>query len=103
MQNLKTDPSKLLLPLGTVVATPGALALLERARVPVHGHDGLLSRHARGDWGAFSVGDARMNDEAALSGAQILSSYGVGDEGDRIWTVTEADRSATTVLLPDEY
>lgn len=103
MQNQKTDPSEVLLKLGSLVATPGALALLERARVSVSGREGLLSRHARGDWGSVSVGDARINDEAMVSGEQILSSYRVNDEGDRIWIITEADRSVTTVLLPEEH
>lgn len=86
------------LPLGHVVATPGAL---EVARA--HGLDvvGLLHRHRAGDWGAVSEHDARANDRAVEEGTRVLSAYETA--GGRLWIITEADRSATTVLLPSEY
>ena len=86
------------LPLGHVVATPGALDL-----VRAHGLDvvGLLHRHRAGDWGAVSDHDARANDHAVGSDSRVLSAYET--RGGRLWIVTEADRSATTVLLPSEY
>lgn len=85
-------------PLGDVVATPGALALMKR-----HGANAqdLLSRHRQGDWGDVTQEDAAINDHAADSGERILSSYALGI--DRIWIITERDRSSTTILLPEDY
>ncbi|MBD3672761.1 MAG: hypothetical protein HUJ26_04470 [Planctomycetaceae bacterium] len=85
--------------LGRVVATSGALDALETAG------DNLsvfLSRHANGDWGLVSVEDAAMNDEALRHGDRVLSAYKTS-LGTKLWIITEADRSATTVLLPSEY
>ncbi|MCB8980590.1 MAG: plasmid related protein [Ardenticatenaceae bacterium] len=65
-----------------------------------------LARHAQGDWGDdLDSFDERQNDTAVKEGYRILSAYTVpaGDETERIWIITEADRSATTVLLPSEY
>jgi hypothetical protein len=86
------------LPLGRVVATPGALILLSEA-----GEDAFdyLARHATGDWGELCTFDRRQNEVALRNGYRILSSYPVGEC--RIWIITEADRSVTTVLLPEEY
>ena len=88
------------LPLGHVVATPGALDV-----VRAHGLDilALVRRHARGDWGDLSRDDALANDLALdpTCPARVLSAYET--VGGRIWIITEADRSATTVLLPSEY
>jgi hypothetical protein len=88
-----------LFPLGQLVATPGALALLERLGIQPAT---LLSRHVRGDWGTLSGDDRQANTEALSNGARILSSYPVG-VAERVWIITEADRSSTTVLLPSEY
>jgi hypothetical protein len=86
------------LALGHVVATPSALDL-----VRAHGLDviSLLHRHQSGDWGAVSEHDARANDLAVEGGTRVLSAYETS--GGRIWIITEADRSATTVLLPSDY
>ena len=86
------------LPLGHVVATPGALEVVRD-----HGLDvvGLLHRHRAGDWGTVSDHDARANDLALQNGTRVLSAYET--PGGRLWIITEADRSATTVLLPSEY
>ena len=86
------------LPLGHVVATPGALEVVRD-----HGLDvvGLLHRHRAGDWGTVSDHDARANDLALQNGTRVLSAYDTS--GGRLWIITEADRSATTVLLPSEY
>lgn len=88
------------LALGRVVATPGALDVVRE-----HGLDvlGLVHRHARGDWGDLSPGDALANDLALdpACPARVLSAYET--RGGRLWVITEADRSATTVLLPSEY
>jgi hypothetical protein len=95
-----STPQTVRLALGHVVATPGAL----RA-VRAHGLDvlGLVHRHARGDWGDLSHADALANDLALdpACPARVLSAYETA--GGRLWVITEADRSATTVLLPSEY
>lgn len=85
-------------PLGHLVATPGALELLDRAAVNAAE---LVQRHQSGDWGNVPPEDAEENDLSVVNGCRILSSYTVGDE--RIWIITEADRSSTTLLLPEEY
>ncbi len=86
-------------PLGRVVATPGALeALAASGQSP----DYFLGRHVAGDWGQVSAGDQRLNDEALRDGSRLMSAY-CTLRGTRVWVVTEADRSVTTILLPDEY
>jgi hypothetical protein len=86
------------LPLGRVVATPAALKLLlETGEHPVD----YLARHATGDWGELCAFDRRQNEIALRDGYRVLSSYPVGKE--RVWIITEADRSVTTILLPEEY
>ncbi len=89
-----------LFPLGRLVATPGALVLLRRSA----GEDllpTLLERHQSGDWGEVPAEDARENEFSVRHGFRIVSSYRVA--GERLWVITEADRSATTLLLPGEY
>ena len=85
--------------LGRLLATPGALKALEQS-----GEEALpyLLRHARGDWGVVCDEDKRLNDEALKDGERLVSAYELKD-GTKIWVITEADRSATTVLMPDEY
>jgi hypothetical protein len=86
------------LPLGRVVATPGALKLLLKAG----GHPfDYLARHAKGDWGELCAFDRRQNEIALRDGYRVLSSYDV--LAGRLWIITEADRSVTTILLPEEY
>ena len=86
------------LPLGRVVATPGALKLLmEGVQHPFE----YLARHATGDWGELCAFDRRQNEIALRDGYRVLSCYPVGEE--RVWIITEADRSVTTILLPEEY
>jgi hypothetical protein len=85
-------------PLGRVVATQGALELLKEAgEDPLH----YLSRHRSGDWGELDAHDHRENERSLKHGSRILSSYPVGER--YIWIITEADRSATTILFPEEY
>jgi hypothetical protein len=86
------------LPLGKVVATPGALKLLMEARA--HSFE-YLARHATGDWGNLCAFDRRQNEIALRAGLRVLSSYEV--PAGRVWIITEADRSVTTILLPEEY
>jgi hypothetical protein len=84
------------LPLGMVVATRGALELLAQS-----GPLPLLRRHQQGDWGEVGAEDWRANDDAVKHGGRVLSAYTVA--GERLWIITEADRSVTTLLLPSEY
>ena len=86
-------------PLGELVATRGALAALEAAGQPPAE---FLRRHASGDWGEVCEDDWRANDEALDSGDRLLSAYRTAKD-ERIWIITERDRSVTTILLPDEY
>lgn len=87
---------------GNVVATPGALDLLDR-----HGLNAatILRRHMWGDFGAVCAEDRAANLAAIRGGARILSAYQVGPDGasEKLWVLTEADRSVTTLLLPNEY
>lgn len=96
MNSLPTIP---LFPAGRLVATPGALALLERAnKAPLE----FLSRHLRGDWGDLCQEDKTENELSLKFGFRLLSSYPV-TEAEKLWIITEADRSMTTLLLPEEY
>lgn len=85
--------------LGRVVATPGALSTLERYRVSALQ---LLERHVQGDWGGVCAEDAAENQRALCEGGRLLSSYAVA-ESVKVWIITEADRSVTTLLLPEDY
>jgi hypothetical protein len=86
------------LSLGRVVATPGALKLLGKSG----GHPfDYLARHATGDWGDLCSFDQRQNEIALRDGYRIFSSYEL--PAGRVWIITEADRSVTTILLPEEY
>ena len=91
--------SKPLFPLGRTVATPGALDALDLAGVAP---EALLDRHGRGDWGDLGEDDWQRNVQALTSGERLLSAYVLPDTT-RVWIITEADRSATTLLLPSEY
>jgi len=85
--------------LGEIVATRGAIAAIQAAeQSPLE----FLCRHIRNDWGEVCPDDWALNDEALVSGDRILSAYKT-NKGVRIWIITESDRSATTLLLPDEY
>jgi hypothetical protein len=82
--------------LGQVVITANAAQRLDT--VPVHE---ALRRHAAGDWGDICPEDACENELSLKKGFRLLSAYGTGER--RFWVITEADRSATTVLMPDDY
>jgi hypothetical protein len=85
--------------LGRVVATPGALRALEHAeQSPIE----FLDRHATGDWGELDEEDKGENAFSVRYGFRILSAY-TTSVGDKLWLITEADRSVTTLLLPEEY
>ena len=85
-------------PLGKICATPNALAYLAKHNLTAIP---LLQQHQQGDWGCVPAEDAIANHEALHNEGRLLSSYAVGDG--KVWIITEADRSATTVLLPDDY
>ena len=85
--------------LGQVVATPGALEALEAAG---QRPEEFLSRHVTGDWGEVPPEDAQENELSVKQGFRILSAYTLSTSV-KIWIITEADRSATTLLLPEEY
>lgn len=97
--------------LGQTVITRGALLALQsnveqdeaaRERVSLLAVE-LIARHALGDWGDVCPEDWKANDAAVdLGGLRILSSYTLYDKS-QVWIITEADRSVTTILLPEEY
>ena len=89
--------------LGNVVATPGAIALMED-----HGIGAVifLKRHQYGDWGNLGAEDRMSNNSAVTDGSRVFSSYDV--QGERIWVIPEAvgddgERASTCILLPEEY
>ena len=91
---------KPLFPLGQIVSTPGALDALARANQQP---DAFLNRHAAGDWGAeLSEEDKAENEYSLQHGFRILSSYRT-IAGEKLWVITEADRSVTSLILPKEY
>jgi hypothetical protein len=89
-----------LFPLGRLVATPGALAAL--AENGQHPGD-LLARHQAGDYGCVCDKDKALNDAAVRAGERVFSAYLLNDGVTRLWVVTEADRSSTCILTPEEY
>lgn len=87
-----------LFPLGQVVATRAVLTHLEKHGINAQTY---LDRHMRGDWGEVPSEDAVENAFSVQNGFRVLSSYTVADA--KIWIITEADRSVTTLLFPAEY
>jgi hypothetical protein len=85
--------------LGRVVATQPALAALAEARQSAAL---FLGRHVRGDWGEVGKQDARLNRLALVNDSRIFSVYTLLS-GTKIWVITEADRTVTTILLPQDY
>lgn len=86
------------LDIGNTYITNGAIAEVSYPEVLT-----ALARHARGDWGDLCEVDKKANDDAAANGdGRLFSSYKT-KRGTKFWVITEADRSLTTILLPDEY
>lgn len=85
--------------LGRLVATPAAMDVLEVARVTAQS---LLIRHMDCDWGDMCDSDKLLNDQALEDGGRLFSSYTL-PTGKKVWVITEADRSSTTILLPEDY
>ena len=97
MQQTTQQP---LFSLGQLIATPGALAALEKAgQTPLE----FLARHVRGDWGELCEEDRNENQLSLERGFRLLSSYRTNAGDTKLWVITEADRSVTTILLPEEY
>lgn len=99
MSESKSEKNAISFPLGQVVATQGAIKALEEAK---QSYIGFLARHLRGDWGEVCKEDWSANDQAVVEGTRLLSAYRTSKD-ERLWIITEADRSSTTILLPDEY
>lgn len=87
----------MLFDLGSLAITDGAAAALEVSEAAR-----MVRRHLTGDWGEMDGDDQRTNERALLDGARVMSQY-TASNGARIWVITEADRSVTTILLPEEY
>lgn len=86
-----------LFPLGQIVATRSAADCLSQEDMTA-----AIRRHVQGDWGLVDSEDWKENDRSVTEGFRLLSAYD-SDSGIRIWVITEADRSVTTVLLPSDY
>ena len=87
----------MLFPMGHLLATPGALEMIDGDELI-----NALERHLRGDWGDVCDADRTENNRALKYGRRLLSAYHTAKDV-KFWIITEADRSATTVLLPEEY
>jgi len=87
----------MLFPLGDVVITRNAKDTVHPADVVVG-----LDRHTRGDWGTLCPDDASENELSLREGYRLLSSYS-DRSGVKFWIITEADRSSTCILLPEDY
>lgn len=85
--------------LGQVLATPGALALLKTHQLTALP---FVLRHVSGDWGDICAEDRQSNADALQYGYRLMSVYELS-KAERLWIITEADRSSTTLLLPEEY
>lgn len=95
----KAAASLPLYPLGQVLATPSALALLETHQLTALP---FVLRHVSGDWGDICAEDRQANADALQHGYRLMSVYAL-TPSDKLWIITEADRSSTTLLLPEEY
>lgn len=84
-------------PFGQLVATPNALNTIPNDEILAS-----LSRHLRGDWGTLDAEDLQVNEQALARGGRLFSAYH-STAGIKFWIITEADRSATTILLPEDY
>ena len=95
MFDLGTVTPKFLL--GRIVATPNALNAIPNQECMA-----ALQRHVRGDWGNLDAEDLQANEDSLKRGSRLLSSY-LSSQGIKFWIITEHDRSATTILLPEDY
>jgi hypothetical protein len=84
-------------PFGRIVATPNALTQIPNDEILK-----ALSRHLQGDWGTLDAEDKNANERALKHGGRLFSAY-QSSHNEKFWIITEADRSATTILLPEDY
>lgn len=91
------DLHNALFPMGRLVATPGALHAVLNCEISA-----AVNRHLAGDWGEVGKEDRAENNHSLKHGHRLFSVYRT-ESGVKFWIITEADRSATTVLLPEEY
>jgi len=84
--------------LGQIATTPGALEMQDRYGLQLGAY---LGRHSRGDWGDLDKEDRAENELSLKEGYRLLSAYNT--PAGKLWIITEADRSSTTCLLPEEY
>ena len=96
-QSARVDEPKAKFPLGQTVATPNALN-----RIPNEEILSAMSRHVQGDWGTLDAEDREANEHALQTGGRLFSQYH-SIQNIKFWIITEADRSVTTVLLPEDY
>ena len=89
--------------LGKVVMTQGIMSLIEKEPLLDIEIGSSLYSHCINDWGNLCEEDKQLNDSAVVDGGRILSAYEIGENKVKIWIITEADRSCTTILLPEEY
>lgn len=97
--NQSANQKQPLFALGRVIATRGAFNTMNELDISANE---LIFRHATGDWGNLCESDQLENVRAIHSEARIFSNYVINPDT-KIWVITEADRSSTTLLLPDEY
>ena len=83
---------------GRIVITPAAMKEID----PDYGI-AALTQHLQGKWGIVDREDWEANDEALKEGGRLISSYPLPNDAGDFWIITEADRSVTTILLPEDY
>lgn len=93
----RIDEPKAKFPFGRVVATPNALNQIPNEEIL-----SAMSRHVQGDWGTLDAEDRQANEHALKCGGRLFSQYH-SIQNIKFWIITEADRSVTTVLLPEDY
>jgi len=97
MPAIKNPKTRQLFPTEKLVATPAVLDAVPRPELLA-----AFQRHMRGDWGEVCATDRRANDQAVRNSERLLSVYR-SEAGVKFWIITEANRSATTILLPKDY
>ena len=95
-QTKETHVTPMRFPTGQIVITTNAANRLTREEI-----NRGLARHLACDWGSLTPDDVQLNEDALEHGDRLHSAYGEGDR--RFWIITEADRSVTTILLPEDY
>ncbi len=96
-QSAHVDEPQPKFPFGQIVATPNALTRIHNEEILR-----ALSRHLQGDWGTLDPEDLEANERALEKGGRLFSQY-LSSQNIKFWIITEADRSVTTVLLPEDY